>query len=432
MSSSSPKSPADPVLRSAVDSIRQWCGIRVPEYRYPVIGTVLSRLGGERGLVGGTELLRRGDEAARDQILNAVTVPETYFFRHHGHFEILADFARRRRPRGCRVLSAGCSTGEEAWSAAAVLAFLPPPRQGSDEVVGWEIDSGSLRQGQEGQYRKWSTRGGFRGYESLFRETDGLWRVDPRLRETVRFGRVNLVDLDLVQERFDIVFFRNVSIYWEPETVQRVVAHLTRLLDDDGLLLIGPSDPVSLPATRWRHTIHRGARSYQRLDEAVAVADPVPRAPAPARRPRVLASRRRRAATAPGSRALGAPAVLRPRPSPVPPASVPERSEILADAEVVHDLIGEVRELADAGKSARALEVLRDHGRETPREKFWEGMLLFDLGDVASSVRIFRQCVFLEPEDPSLRRWLATAYEADGRGDDAAREHRNAQELERP
>jgi Flp pilus assembly protein TadD len=93
-------------------------------------------------------------------------------------------------------------------------------------------------------------------------------------------------------------------------------------------------------------------------------------------------------------------------------------------------LLEEVRRLADTGQYHAALDAIEDHdGGTSVSGRLWKGILRLNLGDSDAAVSLFRQCVFLRPEEPDLRRWLAVAYEAVGKIKEAEREHRNAAEM---
>src|SRR5690606_5352804 len=110
-------------LRAAARALRKLYGIEVPEYRLPLLALELEQLGGRGGHEQGLSLLLARDPRAWDRVIDAITVPETYMFRHLGHYLLIRKLAEERVARGrpMRGLCAGCSRGEEAWSAAAVL-----------------------------------------------------------------------------------------------------------------------------------------------------------------------------------------------------------------------------------------------------------------------------------------------------------------------
>lgn len=409
-----------PAVHAAARLLSQWLGIDVPQHRLPALATELAHLGRQSAQSAGRqsaqsaregggeeaalERLLARDESAWDSLIDVMTIPETYFFRHFAHFALLHELARKRRAEGrpCRVLSAGCSSGEEVWSAAAVLASTPPAHA-NDAVVGWDVNERRLSMAKRGRYRDWSMRAGVHGYEHCFVRADGEWEVGSALRALVSFRRVNLVGPLPGDRAFDVVLLRNVGIYWSAEIAERAALALAELVTRDGLFLVGPSDPSLPPSGAWEHVIDRGARYYRR---AGSPATPTLDLSRPARGPQPP--------RAPLSRAAPAP----PTPSPRETRPAPAR-----------DVLDDVRALADAGRSLEALALLDSLCDTSARARLWRGILMLDLDRPDDAVQVLRQCVFLEPKEVSFRRWLAHAYEAAGRATDAARESRNAEEL---
>lgn len=409
-----------PAVGAAARTLKQWYGIDVPRYRLPLLASELVHLSSGGELDSALDRLLAHDQDAWDAVIDAMTVPESYLFRHIGHFVLLRQIVeqRRREGRACRVLSAGCSSGEEAWSAAAVLGDLPSSRR--DMVVGWDLNERRLNHAREGRYRDWSARSGLFGYTSHFRREGDEWKVAAHLKPLVRFERVNLVGcLPDRDAPFDAVFFRNVGIYWEEKVARRVAQLLADLTAEDGLVLIGPADPGLSGSDRFEHIIADGVRHYRRRDATEqpgvrplrgAVQPPLRKCPSafPPRRSGMLS--RDRAPAAPRA------SVWSPQRRSEAPATLPG--------------LEQVRVLADAGNYGQALAALDAvPGDATAEPRLWRGILLMALERPGDAVASFRQCVFLEPNRAPYRRWLAVAYESSGRMRDAERERRNALHL---
>ncbi|MFV2072422.1 MAG: CheR family methyltransferase [Thermoanaerobaculales bacterium] len=433
----------DPITLRAVELMSDRCGIVVPPYRFPVLRAQLERLGGRNGAAQGLARLDRGDEDAWAGLITVTAIPETYFFRHPGHFKLISrkGFERAMAGRVFRVLCAGCSTGEEVWSAAAVLAALPAGSAGRHQVTGWDLSRHRLRTASLGRYRSWSCRKGFYSYERFFEKIGTEWQVASVLRPFARFSQVNLIDPEMPADRFDAILFRNVSIYWDQTTIDAVTAQLTRRLVEDGLFLVGPGDPVSLDSAEWQQRFEDGSRVYQRYqpDEHEVL---TPDWPAPAERQTVVQSRLEAGISRPcrperagrgiaSSRPVREPGHTRHTPLPAEGLSADMARRESPTLVVANGPFGEVGSLADAGEYQQALEALsRSETRTSPQRALWEGILLLNLGREKEAVSCLRRCVFLEPNEPSFRRWLAVAFEATGRTAEAARENRNATELE--
>lgn len=196
-------------------------------------------------------LLRSGDAPEEVQIaIDLLTTNETYFFREPRHFELLRARAleAHRLGRGLRVWSAACSSGEEAYSIAMVLADCLG--MGAWEVVGTDISTRVLKTAARGHYTM--DRGRHIPQEYLKRyclrgvgEQAGTLLVDRPLRSRVRFvhGNLNQALPDLGQ--FDVVFLRNVMIYFSDDTKRRVVERVVAPLKSGGELFIGHSESLN-------------------------------------------------------------------------------------------------------------------------------------------------------------------------------------------
>jgi chemotaxis methyl-accepting protein methylase len=451
-------------LVRAARLVEKWSGIALPADRLWVLESELSRLSPDGTLASGLRALEGEGAAVRSRLLAAATIGETYFFRHHGHFELLADLARERilAARPIRVLSAGCSTGEEAWSAAAtILSVVPGQGQGDRlRVEGWDLDERRIAIARRGSYSSWSARRGFYGHDRYFTQVGESWRIAPELRQIAHFRQMNLVaDRFPPTRRFDVIFFRNVSIYWRSEIADLVFAKLAALLEDDGIICVGPSDPITV-VPPWTARMQAAQRIVQRLPTVESTSGAAqPRAsattsyatPAAPIAPRPITSPRESAAawpvaSAPAASSLSAlPAASGPAHPASPPAgkfggergvgATPIPDAVRADGvSNPADLTwkSSVAALADAGEYARALDLLAHFADpNSPDAKYWEGVLLLSLDRAQEAANRLRQAVFLDPANQLYRRWFAIGLEAAGRMHEAEREYRNLETLRR-
>ncbi|MGU7772033.1 CheR family methyltransferase [Burkholderia sp. MR1-5-21] len=183
----------------------------------------------------------------RQALIEALVVPETWFFRDREAFVALARLADarlvREPARALRVLSVPCSTGEEPYSISMALldAGIGPSRFAIDAI---DISARAIERARDGVYG----RNAFRGHPLEFRdrhfsETAVGWQLDPRVREPVRFVQANLFDLPLVADtRYDFIFCRNVLIYFDRHAQDESIRLLDRQLADDGTIFVGPAE----------------------------------------------------------------------------------------------------------------------------------------------------------------------------------------------
>jgi chemotaxis protein methyltransferase CheR len=249
------------------------------------------------------------DRAAFDDLIGELTIGETYFFRDRGQFELIAnDFFQhvdRIRPADhqIRIWSAGCASGEEAWSLAVLLAESGLSHRG--RVLGTDISRPSLRRAQLGQYNEWSLRGdAMKRMRPWTNAGDEGYTIVPQLRPLVSFEYLNLAE-DIYPSfatntiGMDLILCRNVLIYFNQETITRVAQRLFRSLGPGGWLIAGASDPplhqyapfeVSStaigrlyvrPASGPLPTVTSGGESEQSKHDRHTRSSPVPRPPVP-------------------------------------------------------------------------------------------------------------------------------------------------------
>jgi chemotaxis protein methyltransferase CheR len=208
------------------------------------------------------------------EIALELTVPETYFFRHPEQFQALVETAlperikARQAVRRLHVLSAGCATGEEAYSLAAQMSAMPGLAGWDIDITGVDVNPRHLQAARAARYSAWSLRAVSQEQRSaLFRAQGKAYALRPEIIAAVRFQARNLLD-DApgfwLPDFFDVIFCRNVIIYFSPAAVHALVDRLTRSLAPGGFLFLGPSETLRgiSQAFHLRHT--QGAFYYQR------------------------------------------------------------------------------------------------------------------------------------------------------------------------
>jgi chemotaxis protein methyltransferase CheR len=215
-----------------------------------------------------------GDE--RRRFVNAMTTNETAFFREPAHFEHLtATWLPARRaeadaggPRRVRAWSAACSTGEEPYSIAmTLLDGLPASERWDVRILASDIDTDVLQRATSGIYPRESVAKlpqplVHRYFQKGIGARDGLVRVRPEVRTLVTFRRLNFLDDPWpIRAQFDLIFCRNVLMYFDRSTQAHLVGRLERMLTPQGLLVLGhaenllglASDMRRVTSTIYRH-----------------------------------------------------------------------------------------------------------------------------------------------------------------------------------
>jgi chemotaxis protein methyltransferase CheR len=204
----------------------------------------------------------------RVRMLDRITTNETSFFREPRQFELLearllpewrAAAAAGTRPRRIRVWSAGCSSGEEPFSLAMVLLSCCPPADGWDiEIVASDLSTRVLERAQSATFSEQRAARIPRGYLERYmlrgvRSQQGFVKAAPELRERIRFERVNLIeDNDAVSGKFDLIFCRNVLIYFDAASKAQVLRRLTGQLQPGGYLFLGHAESLARTESRMK------------------------------------------------------------------------------------------------------------------------------------------------------------------------------------
>lgn len=223
--------------------------------------------------------LAEGEHEAEDALVAAATVGETYFFRQHEHFDLLAELHLPRDGR-LKAWSAGCSSGEEAYSLAGSLRQRFGLESPALTVWATDINVKALDAARRAEYGRWSWRDG----DTQSAAARQALALDPRSKACVHFARHNLLDRPTFDEAgdFDLIFCRNVLVYFSPVSAERAVKHLRDALKPGGWLILGNMDLAGAPAG-FKRIGPAALCAYAKVEALPAPpAAPAPKAAAPA------------------------------------------------------------------------------------------------------------------------------------------------------
>jgi chemotaxis protein methyltransferase CheR len=199
-------------------------------------------------------LRRGGDATFRQAILEAMAVHETSFFRGPRALAALKDVMvpalLRARPPGrkLRLWSAACATGQEPYSIAlALLGGYPASGPWPFDILGTDLSEQAIHQARQGSYSQFEVQRGLPVQTLLkhFTKTGDRWELSPTLRGLVRFRKHNLLDsLLFLDPPFDVIFLRNVLIYFDPPAKTALFARLRQALAPDGYLILGDTESI--------------------------------------------------------------------------------------------------------------------------------------------------------------------------------------------
>ena len=361
-------------------------------------------------------LQRSHDE--QQALIEAVIVPETWFFRYPESFATLARLAKARlleinQMRALRILSLPCSTGEEPYSIAMALldAGLAPHQF---KVQGIDVSPLSVERARRGVYGKNSFRGGDIAFRDRhFVEYGDGFHIAERVREQVRLQVGNLLDPALLtnETSYDFVFCRNLLIYFDQPTQKHVFDVLKGLTHVDGVLFIGPAEGSLLGRHGMRSIGVPQSFAFSRHAEPVK--------PEPVFMPMPIPQR------------SAAPIPVKPRPfSTVSAQVVP----IKAPASDASALLSRITTLANEGKSVDARAACEQYLNNHPPAAqvfYWLGLLSDVAGSALEAQGYYRKALYLEPQHSQALMHLAALLESQGDSAGARRLQARAARSER-
>lgn len=328
-----------------------------------------------------------------------ISIGETFFFRYADQFEalrrvILPDLLERNAAsRELRILSAGCSTGAEAYSIAILLDEMLGGERAAwrISILGVDLNNDVLAAAREAVFSRWALRSLTpEQRDAWFTPLDSRWALRPRYREGVRFARLNLLDLlgaapPLEITDFDLILCRNVLIYFHPDQVLAVSSALVDRLKPEGWLLVGHAEANLGFGTFSKAVLAQDIVAYRPLSAVDRVAPqpvqtarpPSPWSPAVVEPP-------------PPPRRPARPAPSAPRPAPRPPAQEPNLDTALE----------RIRALADTGDLAGAATICDRALAQTPDHaplQFYCGVVAQAAGRLAEAEAALRRAVYLDP-----------------------------------
>jgi chemotaxis protein methyltransferase CheR len=193
------------------------------------------------------------DEALVRDVVEAMTTNESFFFRDIKPFDqfkelvLPAMLKNRAGQRRLRIWSAACSSGQEPYSLAMILSEMAAQLAGwTIEIIATDLSSEILTRAKEGVYSQFEVQRGLPVtlLVKYFTQSGDRWQINPKIRSMVDYREFNLLADPGPLGRFDVVFCRNVLIYFDQETKAKVLDRLANLMPEDGFLFLGGAETV--------------------------------------------------------------------------------------------------------------------------------------------------------------------------------------------
>ncbi len=251
------------VYQFFADLVQKYSGITLKQEKTYLLESRLRELARALGYRGVDELYevakKKLTPSLRDEIVEAMTTNETYFFRDQHPFEALRKVVipelkeLRKKERELRFWSAAASTGQEAYSLAMLIhEHFPDLLNWRIQILASDISQEALKKAMSGAYSQIEVNRGLPVtlLVKYFKQNGAKWVINEKLKRMVIFKKINLVEpLPLSLGKFDVVFCRYVLIYFSPEIKAKVLNNIAKVMKPKGYLFLGATEtPSNLPA----------------------------------------------------------------------------------------------------------------------------------------------------------------------------------------
>lgn len=230
-------------LRRFTAAVERHVGVRVADRAAAMEDLLKRRANAHPSVAAYLSVLEAADPAEVRSLATEVVVGETYFFRHAEQCHAFADVVVQHRPT--RILSAGCSTGEEAYTLAMIVREVAPELADAVRIHAFDINPRSLARARRGHYAKWALRATSEARQQRWFLGDRDVEVVPEIRRAVQFTEGSLLaDGAWSHAPWDVIFCRNVLMYFSPERFDAAVKRLVDALAPGGYLFLGHAETL--------------------------------------------------------------------------------------------------------------------------------------------------------------------------------------------
>ncbi|WP_169568119.1 CheR family methyltransferase [Sneathiella limimaris] len=237
--------------------VRDRSGLVLSEDKVYLLESRLVPLARQRGLNTledlANELRRSNDEKLKEDITEAMTTNETFFFRDNKPFDIFKEnilphlLKTRSANKTLRIWNAACSTGQEPYSVAMLLKEEAAKMAGwRVEILATDISNEVLEKAKSGLYSQFEVQRGLpiQLLIKYFQQIGEMWQIDSSIRAMVKFQKLNLLEPLSSLGTFDVIFCRNVLIYFDHPTKAQVLKQMHKIMARDGALFLGGAETV--------------------------------------------------------------------------------------------------------------------------------------------------------------------------------------------
>lgn len=237
--------------------VKDRSGLMLSEDKAYLLESRLNPVARRHGFKGIDELVQAirvsREESLLKDVTEAMTTNESFFFRDTKPFDQFRELVlphilkERATKKSFRIWSAACSNGQEAYSLAMILKEKGAALAGWNiDIIGTDLSDEVLAKAKEGRYSQFEVQRGLpiNLLVKYFKQDQDLWQIDDSLRQMVKFKSFNLLDSPASLGSFDVVFCRNVLIYFDRDTKSSVLNDIAKLMPPDGFLYLGGAETV--------------------------------------------------------------------------------------------------------------------------------------------------------------------------------------------
>jgi chemotaxis protein methyltransferase CheR len=453
------------------DAVSMHTGLNLREKDSSVLHKVLKERMKANGVSSVSEYLKLVEgntkEAKREcaGIIVRMTVGESYFFRDRGQLALLRDvilpgcIARNKESRVLRILSAGCSTGEEPYTLAMLIdELIPAKTDWNITILGVDVNDESIRYARRGVYTDWSLRVmDDQRKKKYFTHSNEGWELNDAIKKMVQFITINLLNPDLKTanpeiDKLDLVLCRNVFIYLNNDAISLVLSQLTGALSEGGCLVTGHGELYAIKTEHLSVQTYPDSVVYRKT--AGAPCDVI--ATTWSEKKKIDSNRAFTPVTARPLKGKPPGTYVKKNVKISPQKTPTSKDAIQADliklflsgnySTVIkksQDLIEQdhsilwayhliARSYANCGDKASAAEMCRiiiERDITVPEPYFLLAQIHEGNGDTRGAIELLKKVIYLAPDFPAAYVELAALYDGEGDRKMADRMYRNALEL---
>lgn len=257
--------------------LEEACGIVLGENKQYLVASRLNRLLRELEIESVGELVqtlsRQPRSGLRERIIDAMTTNETFWFRDNHPYALLKDLIlpdlAKQRPAQIRIWSAACSSGQEPYSISMVVQEYLQSRPGSlannFQIIGTDISPSMLESAKTGKYDALALSRGLspERKQRFFQPQGDFWQVKDDIRNRVRFAELNLMNNYASLGKFNIVFCRNVLIYFSSQLKRDILRRIAQTMVPGGYLFLGSTETIASYSDAFDTVRHEGGIVYR-------------------------------------------------------------------------------------------------------------------------------------------------------------------------